>query len=196
MKITEKTVVKLKYKLSDESGKLIDSSDENGSLIYIHGAGLMMPGIEKVIEGQESGFTFTGVVEPEDGYGNYNPEGVVPVPREQFAHLVDQMEEGKYYNFDTGGGSNQLLKVVAIDESFVTVDSNHPYAGETLSLECNVEDVRAATEEELDSLKSNSGCGCGGHDGESGGCCSDGKEKEGGCCSTSGEKKSGCNCSH
>lgn len=196
MKIIEKTVVKLNYKLSDESGNLIDSSEENGSLIYIHGVGMMMPGIEKVLERKESGFSYTGLIKPEDGYGDYNPQNVVPVPRAQFEHLIDQLEEGKTYNFDTGGGSSQQLKVVKIDDEFVTVDSNHPYAGETLSFECTVEGVRTATEDELASLKSDSGCGCGSKGGESGGCCSSGEKKEGGCCSTSGDKKGSCNCNH
>lgn len=199
MNITEKCVVTLKYNLSDESGKIIDSSDLNGSLIYIHGVGMMMPGIEKVINGQETGFTFSGEILPEDGYGAYKPENVTPVPREQFEHLIEKMEVGKMYNFDIGGGNTQLLKVVAIDDEIVTIDANHPYAGETLSLNCTVEGVRAPTDEELSSLDSKSeGCGCGGK--ESGGCCSSGDDKsEGcGCGSSDGEKKSGsgCGCSH
>lgn len=198
MKIIKKSVVKLNYNLSDESGKLIDSSDKNGSLIYIHGVGIMMPGIEKVVDGQESGFNFSGIIEPEDGYGEYKPEKVIPVPRVQFEHFIDEMEEGKLYNFDTGGGSTQLLKIIKIDEEFVTVDSNHPYAGERLALKCVVEDVRVASEEELKSIESNSGCGCGSHGSESGGCCSSDNNKSGGCCSNSDDKsgKGSCNCKH
>ncbi len=198
MNIKENCVVKLNYNLSDESGKVIDSSELNGSLIYIHGVGMMMPGIEKVIDGQDEGFTFSGVIEPEDGYGIYKPENVTPVPRAQFEHLIDEMEEGKLYNFDVGGGSTQLLKVISIDDDFVTIDANHPYAGETLSLECTVEGVRAASEQELESLNSkSSGCGCGSSgDKKSGGCCSTVEKKSGGCCSSGSEKKSGCGCSH
>lgn len=206
MNIKENCVVKLNYSLSDESGKVIDSSDLNGSLIYIHGVGMLMPGIEKVVDGKDSGFTFSGVIEPEDGYGVYKPENVMPVPKAQFEHLIDNMEEGKLYNFDLGGGSTQLIKVISIDDEFVTIDANHPYAGETLSLNCTVEGVRSATEEEIQNLNSkSSGCGCGGHDSKggcssnekkSGGCCSSGEEKSGSCCSSGGEKKSGCGCSH
>ncbi len=198
MKITEKTVVKLKYTLSDSSGTQIDSSEINGSLVYLHGVGMMMPGIEKVIDGQESGFTFSGTIEPEDGYGAYVQDNVTPVPRSQFEHLIDEMEEGKSYNFDVGGGKSQLLKVIKIDDDFVTVDANHPYAGETLLLECTVEGVREASEDELASLKgSGSGCGCGGHSGEKGGCCSSGDSEKESCCSSGGsEKKAGCGCSH
>lgn len=205
MIIEKHSVVRLKYNLSDSSGTLIDSSESNGSLIYIQGVNMMMPGIENVVEGQSRGFTFSGDIEPENGYGEYNPEAVIPVPKAQFDHLLDKMEEGKYYNFDTGGGRMQLLKVVSIDDEFVTIDSNHPYAGETLKLECEVEGVRPASEEELASL--NSGCGCSSKSG--GGCCSSGGEKEhscgcssGGdkkdkCCSSGGKKSSGgCGCSH
>ncbi len=197
MKIIENTVVTLTYKMSDSTGNLIDSSDENGSLTYIHGVGMMMPGIEKAVDGKESGFEFKGVIEPEDGYGVYLPENVIPVPREQFGDFVDEMEEGKLYNFDTDSG-HQPMKVVKIEDDIVTIDANHPYAGEQLNFECKIEDVRLATEEELESLNSH-GCGCGG-----GGCCSDGDdcecdcdhENSDECCSSKGGKSSGCGCHH
>ncbi|QEN06011.1 peptidylprolyl isomerase [Thiospirochaeta perfilievii] len=189
MNITEKSVVKLDYNLSDESGKIIDSSELNGSLIYIHGVGMMMPGIENAINGQGVGYSYTGIIEPEDGYGVYKPENVMPVPRAQFAHLIDQMEVGKLYNFDVGGGNTQLLKVVSIDDEYVTVDANHPYAGEKLTLNCTVQGVRPASLDELNSLSGeSSGCGCGSHGSDSsGGCCSSNDGAKGGCCSSKGD---------
>lgn len=191
MIIQEKSIVTLSYSLSDESGNIIDSSDLNGALLYMHGVGRMMPGIERVVTGQEPGFTFSGNISPEEGYGAYNPQHVTPVPRSQFEHLIGQMEVGKLYNFDVGGGNTQLLKVLSIDDEYVTVDANHPYAGETLGLKCKVEDVRSATMEELAALESKSS-GCGGHG--SGGCCSDSGEHAGSCCSSSGSS-GGCCCS-
>lgn len=193
MIIDKHSVVKLKYRLFDSSGSLIDSSESNGSLIYIHGVNMMMPGIEQVVQGQQKGFTFKGDIEPENAYGEYNPEALIPVPRSHFDHLLDKMEEGKYYNFDTGGGHMQMLKVVSIDENFVTVDSNHPYAGEVLKLECEVEGVRPATEDEIASLHSG-GCGCSSKSG--GGCCSTGDDKKDSCCSSGSSKSGGCGCSH
>ncbi|MBN2618197.1 MAG: FKBP-type peptidyl-prolyl cis-trans isomerase [Spirochaetales bacterium] len=207
MIINKNSVVKLKYKLTDASNNLIDSSDKNGSLVFIYGVGMMMPGIEKIIEGQTTGFEFNGDIEPEDGYGEYRPENVFPIPRSQMEHLIDQMEEGKSYNFDTGAGQMQMLKVVKIDEEFVTLDANHPYAGEILKLECTIEGVREATQDELESLNHHhSSCGCGNDhdsccssgDGEhSGGCCSSGDHDHSGeCCSSGSGNKSGCGCKH
>lgn len=191
MVVKERSVVTLLYKLSEESGKVIDSSDTNGALTYLHGVGMMMPGIEKAVEGLKEKSEYTGVIEPEDAYGIFIPENVVPVPKSHFEHLIDQMEEGKLYNFDVGGGNTKLIKVVKIDNETVTIDANHPYAGERIKIECTVESVREATEDELNSINSRGGCGCGSHG-----------NKKGGCCSTkgSGEKKShcgsGCGCSH
>lgn len=199
MVINKNTVVLLEYKLIDEKGNIIDSSELNGPLAFIQGVGMMMPGIEKAIEGKSIGFEYKGSISPEDAYGEYKAENVFPVPRSHFEHLVDQMEEGKLYQFDTGGGQ-QMLKVLKIDENIITMDSNHPYAGETLTLECTVTNAREATEQEL--KQSRGGCGCSSGS-KSGGCCSDSaKKNSSGCCKSKKEETakegcgSGCGCSH
>lgn len=201
MIIEKNSVVKLNYSLYDQSGSLLDSSDENGSLIYIHGYNTMMPGIEKIVEGKEKGFTYKGNIEPEDAYGEYDPENVVPIPKDQFANIIDKMEEGETYDFEVGHGQTQTMTVVTIDDEFVTLDANHPYAGEKLTIECSIESVRPASQEEIDELNSHS-CGCGGcgssheHDEDHECGCSSG-DSDSECC---GGKKhgsdGGCGCKH
>ncbi len=194
MTITEKCIVTLEYRLLEESGKIIDSSEQNGALSYLHGAGMMMPGIEKAVNNREAGFSYKGIIEPKDGYGEYNEKSIIPVPKAHLAHLVDQMEEGKLYNFDTGGGNQQLIKIVKIEENIITVDVNHPYAGESISFECKVLDVREATEAELNPKKD--GCGCSGHGSEEHSCGCGDEGSEGGCCKTDKSGSSECGCKH
>lgn len=183
MIIKEKCVVSFTYTISKESGEVIDSTKNGEAISYIHGVGAMLPGIEKALDSKEVGFSYDGIIEPKDAYGEYVPENVMPVPKSHFEHMADQMEEGKLYRFDTGGGRTQLMKVVNIGDDFITMDANHPFAGERIQLQCEVLEVREATEDELNSL--NSGCGCGSHNGSGGGCCKSGDKK-----------KSGCGCKH
>lgn len=191
MIVKERCVVSFKYTISKESGEVIDTTSDNEAISYIHGVGAMLPGIEKALDSQKVGFTYDGVIEPKDAYGEYIPENVMPVPKSHFAHMLDQMEEGKLYRFDTGGGNTQLMKVVKIDENIITMDANHPLAGESIKLNCSIVDIREATEDEINSLTKKS-CGCGGRGKSEGGCCKTkaGSEKEKSSCG------SGCGCSH
>ncbi|OQY40730.1 MAG: hypothetical protein B6229_00960 [Spirochaetaceae bacterium 4572_7] len=188
MKIVVNSHVILEYELVDKNKDVIDSSEKNGVLKYIHGIGMSMPGIEKIVEGHSADFEYSGIIEPKDAYGEYQAEGVVPVPREQFGAVIDQIEEGKSYNFDTGAGSSQLLKILTIDDNFITVDSNHPYAGESIGVKVKVLAVRKASESELGGTISSSSCGCGGHDDDHscsshGSCCGSTNGRSGGSCS-------------
>jgi len=181
MIITKNSHVTLEYELVDQDGKIIDSSEKNGTLKYIHGIGMSMPGIEKIVDGQVLNFEYSGILEPKDAYGEYQVEGVVPVPREHFGVFAEQVEEGKLYNFDTGAGGFQLLKIIAIDDNFITVDSNHQYAGESIGVKVKVLGIRKATDLELGNTTSSNSCGCGGHSHEDNRSCSSGS-----CCGSNG----------
>lgn len=179
MTATDNTVVTINYTMKDQKGKVIDSSEKNGPLSYIHGLGLMMPGIEEALNGQELGFKYSGTVPAEKAYGPYIPENVFEVPKEQLGHM-EGLEAGKILQVQNRDGSAQLLMIKSVEENTVTIDANHPYAGEEIILECEITDIREASDAEIKRvLGQHSGGCCGKHKGGEG-CSNHGDD--GGCC--------------
>lgn len=179
MTISKDSVVSIKYTLTDAQNEVIDSSEEMGPLEYLHGNNNLIPGLEKELEGKKAGDSFKVTIAPGEAYGEKHDELIVEVERSQFpddAEIVEGMQ------FEAGGPEgSRVVTVTAINDTKITVDANHPLAGETLHFDVEVIAVREATEEEKASgLESDCGCddddcGCGDDDGcSSGGCASGG----------------------
>lgn len=186
MKIEQNKMVKIHYTLKDDEGNTIDSSIGKEALEYLHGFGMLIPGMERELENHEKGDKFTTVIEPKDGYGEYNPQYVVDVPRDRF-DTDAKIEVGMKFQADTPTGA-MLVTVTKVSDDTITIDSNHELAGKTLHFEVEVVDVRDATEAELAPYTNAGGCGsCGGCGGGSCGGCGDegGGCGEGGCCGCS-----------
>ena len=147
MQIGERTVATFHYTLTDAAGKVIDSSDGRAPLSYLHGAGNIVPGLEKEMSGKKQGDTFNVVVAPEEGYGMPNPMMIQVVPREAFQG-VDTLEVGMEFQAQTPQGPMSVA-IAKIDGDEVMVDGNHPLAGQTLHFAIDVTDVRDASLEEL-----------------------------------------------
>lgn len=147
MRIADDCVVQFRYRLTDDAGELIDASPEDRPLAYLHGAGNIIPGLEKAMTGHVAGDRFDVVVPPEEGYGERNEALVQQVPRELFSG-VDEIEPGMRFSAESAQGPVMVV-VTAVDEDTVTVDGNHLLAGRTLHFAIEVVDVRQATEEEL-----------------------------------------------
>jgi len=147
MQIGERTVATFHYTLTDAAGKVIDSSDGRAPLSYLHGAGNIVPGLEKEMSGKKQGDTFNVVVAPEEGYGMPNPMMIQVVPREAFQG-VDTLEVGMEFQAQTPQGPMSVA-IAKIEGDEVTVDGNHPLAGQTLHFAIEVTDVRDASLEEL-----------------------------------------------
>ncbi len=147
MQIGERTVATFHYTLTDAAGKVIDSSDGRAPLSYLHGAGNIVPGLEKEMSGKQQGDVFNVVVAPEEGYGMPNPMMIQVVPREAFQG-VDTLEVGMEFQAQTPQGPMSVA-IAKIDGDEVTVDGNHPLAGQTLHFAIEVTDVRDASLEEL-----------------------------------------------
>ncbi|MBQ5998963.1 MAG: peptidylprolyl isomerase [Treponema sp.] len=176
MKIAKDTMVSIHYTLHDSEGTELDSSVGKEPLQYVHGNGMLIPGLEKMLEGKEPGLKFKAVIEPKDAYGEYNDKLVVEIPREQF-ETGAPIEVGMKFQASTADGQVVIVRVIEVNEKNVKVDGNHELAGKQLTFDVEIIDVREATEEELASM---GGCGgCGGHCG--GGCGSCGGEDDGGC---------------
>ncbi|HZH78194.1 MAG TPA: peptidylprolyl isomerase [Archangium sp.] len=149
MEITKDRVVSIEYKLHLGDGNLIDESDPGDPLVYLHGYEEIVPGLENALAGKKAGDSLKVQVKPEDGYGEYDPDGVEEVPREEFPPDMELEEGGVVTATDEDGDDVEFL-VKKLNEKTVVVDFNHPLAGKTLHFEVTVREVRAATAEELE----------------------------------------------
>jgi len=147
MQIAARTVATFHYTLTDDAGKVIDSSSGHDPLAYLHGAGNIVPGLEKALEGRQAGGKFDVVVSPEEGYGEPNEMLIQTVPREAFQG-VDELEVGMAFQAQTPQGAISVV-VSKIEDGQVTVDGNHPLAGQNLHFAIEVVEVRDASLEEL-----------------------------------------------
>ncbi len=172
MKIQKNTMVKIHYTLKDDSGSVIDSSSGKEALEYLHGVGMLIPGMERELEGHEKGDKFSTVIAPKDGYGEYRQEYVVEVPRDRF-DVNTEIQVGQKFQADTPTGV-MLVTVTKVTPETITIDSNHELAGKNLHFDVEVVDVREATEEETAPYTAGGCGGCGGSCGGCGGDCSDG----------------------
>jgi FKBP-type peptidyl-prolyl cis-trans isomerase SlyD len=147
MQIADRTVASFNYTLTNDAGEVIDTSQGRAPLAYLHGAGNIVPGLEKEMAGRQAGDRFDVVVPPEEGYGQPNPMLVQVVPRAAFQG-VDTIEVGMEFQAQTPQGPLSVV-VSKVEADTVTVDGNHPLAGKTLHFAIEVTDVRDASVEEL-----------------------------------------------
>ena len=145
--ITKGTAVKFNYILKDDDGKILDQSQEGQPLGYLHGHNNIIPGLEQQLEGKSAGETLTAIVEPADGYGDYQEQAVQHVPRDNFQGVED-IQPGMQFQSEAGG-QVMLVTVTEVNDKEVTVDANHPLAGKRLTFEVEIQEVRAATEDEI-----------------------------------------------
>lgn len=160
MTIAKDKVVSIEYTLTDDQNEVLDSSEGMGPLEYLHGHNNLIPGLEKELEGKKAGDTLKASIAPADAYGEYLNELVVEVERSQFPDDVE-ITVGMQFEAGSPEGS-RVVTVTEIKDNKVTVDANHPLAGETLNFDVKVMSVRDATDDEkANGLKSECGCGCG-----------------------------------
>lgn len=148
MQIANETAVWLQYTLRNDSGEVLDASEDNEPLVYIHGLGDIVPGLEKALEGKAAGTKFSITVSPEEGYGVRSNNKVQSVPRSAFEDDAE-IEPGTQFQAEGPDGVS-IVTVVEVSGDEVKIDANHPLAGENLHFDIEVVKVRAATAEELE----------------------------------------------
>ncbi|HET8554070.1 MAG TPA: peptidylprolyl isomerase [Rhodanobacteraceae bacterium] len=147
MQIADRNVASFHYTLTNDGGDVIDSSRDREPLAYLHGAGNIVPGLEKAMAGRREGDTFKVDVEPQEGYGPRHEELIQTVPMSAFQG-VPEVKPGMQFQGNGPQGAT-LVTVTAVDGDEVRVDANHPLAGQTLHFDIEVTEVREATEDEL-----------------------------------------------
>ncbi|WP_136247744.1 FKBP-type peptidyl-prolyl cis-trans isomerase [Halomonas borealis] len=148
MQIAQNAVVAFHYTLTNDSGEVLDSSEGREPLTYLHGSGNIIPGLEKEMEGRAAGEKLQAKVTPEEGYGEVQPQLVQEVPRDAFQG-VESIEAGMQFQAQTEGGP-LMVTVTQVEGDTVTVDGNHPLAGQTLNFDVEIAEVREASEEEVE----------------------------------------------
>lgn len=149
MKVVGNTAVSIDYTLKNDRGSVIDSSEGKEPLTFIQGAGRIISGLEDALEGKEEGEAFTVTIEPEKAYGKHDDSLILSVSRDRFQN-PDDIGEGMQVQAQLQDGSVGILTVREVSDDQVTLDANHPLAGETLHFDVQVKDVREATQEEID----------------------------------------------
>ncbi len=149
MQIASQKVATIDYTLTDDQGTELDSSKDGEPLAYIQGIGNLIPGLEEALEGKSAGDELSVSIQPEQAYGKRDEELLQTVPRAHFEG-VDELQVGMQFRASSGDGEERVVTVVEIGDEQVTVDGNHPLAGQILNFEVKIVEVRDATQEELD----------------------------------------------
>jgi FKBP-type peptidyl-prolyl cis-trans isomerase SlyD len=147
MQVAQDSVVSIHYTLTSDAGEVIDSSSGGDALVYLQGHGNLIPGLERELEGKQAGAKLKVRVAPEDGYGEQDETLIQDVPRAAFQGVAD-IEVGMQFQAQSNHGP-RTVTITKVADDVITVDGNHPLAGQHLNFDVEITDVRAATEEEL-----------------------------------------------
>lgn len=145
-RVEKNVVVGIKYRLTLDDGTEVDNTDERGPMEYLHGHGNLIPGLEKALDGLEVGADLSITFPPDEGYGSHEPDKIVVVTKDQ---LGFEPEVGAVVAARLPDGREQHLLIAEIADDKVTLDGNHPLAGQTLHFEVAVASLREATSDEL-----------------------------------------------
>jgi FKBP-type peptidyl-prolyl cis-trans isomerase SlyD len=148
MKISKDYAVFFDYEVRNSRSELLDSSAKGGApMAYVHGYASIIPGLEKALEGKAAGETINVVVPPVEAYGLRDERRMAEVSRDIFPAGAE-LKPGMRFRAQRDDGADNVV-VVSVTDTTVTVDANHPLAGETLTFDVAVRDVRPATPEEI-----------------------------------------------
>lgn len=148
MTVAKNKVVLIDYTLTNNSGEVLDSSEGGEPLAYIHGIGNIIAGLEEALEGRKTGDSLSVSISPEKGYGVRDDAKIQTVPRRMFQG-VDDINPGMQFHAQTQNGL-EVVTVTGVTSDMVTVDANHPLAGETLNFAVTIIEVRDPSEEEME----------------------------------------------
>jgi FKBP-type peptidyl-prolyl cis-trans isomerase SlyD len=147
MQITNNTAVTIHYTLTSDNGEEIDTTRGNEPLVYLHGNGSIIIGLEKALTNKNTGDKFNVRIEAADAYGEFSEDMIQVISREMFDG-IDNLEVGMQFNAAVNSGTS-IITITKIDGKDVTIDGNHPLAGQALNFDVEVVNVRLATKDEI-----------------------------------------------
>lgn len=189
MKIENEKIVKATYDLyikgdKPETEEVIERATKSNPLVYCQGEGMMLPKFEENLAGLSEGDSFDFVIASEDAYGERDEEGVLSLPKKLFFNADGDFDEERVYvgnviPMNTTDGQIVNALVLEVTDKEVTIDLNHPFAGEDLHFVGKILEVRDAEPEELDAIRHPKCGGChGGCHGDCNGDCNSDCQKE------------------
>lgn len=135
--------VRIHYTGKLKDGTKFDSSIDREPLEFTIGAGEIIPGLERQVEGMEVGSKTTLKVPAKDAYGEHNPDRIQAIPRSKLPAGME-VSAGEVLQAKTADGRELSLTVVSHNEKAVTVDGNHPLAGQDLVFDIELIEIVAA----------------------------------------------------
>ena len=146
--IDDNVVVSMSYRLENGDGEVVDSSQGQLPLVYMHNTNAILVGLEREITGRQKGDAFDVVLYPEDGYGYSKEELFQEIPLDRFDG-IDLAVGLRVKASNKESSDTEMMTVTQINEDSVIVDTNHPLAGQILLFKIVIVDVREPTEAEL-----------------------------------------------
>jgi FKBP-type peptidyl-prolyl cis-trans isomerase SlyD len=140
--IQEGSIVSIEYTLTDDAGKVIDSNVGKEPLTFVQGAGQIVGGLERELQGLKVGDQKEVQVKPEDGYGLPSQQAFQELPRETIP--AEAQKAGVSLMAKGPDGRAIPIRVHEVKEKTVVVDFNHPLAGKTLHFDVKIKDIKAA----------------------------------------------------
>ena len=147
MKIERKKVARIHYTLTNKAGEELGTTRDREPMAYLHGSSNILYGLERELEGKQAGDKVTVTLRPEDAYGPRREEAVQRVPLKRFGSRA-KLHPGERIVMNTGRRRIEAT-VLKVGRFNVDLDVNHPLAGQTLTFDVEVIDVRDAEPEEL-----------------------------------------------
>ena len=164
--------------------ELMERSTKDHPLVYCHGIGMMLPKFEEALAGKQKGDKFDFRIDHTDAYGEYDEEGVLDLDKKMFFNGDGEFDSERVYvgaivPMNTVDGQVVNAQILEISKDKVTIDLNHPLAGENLHFVGEILDLRDVTPAELDALRHPHKCG--GCHGSCNSSCGDSCDSCGGC---------------
>ncbi|MFT4540116.1 MAG: FKBP-type peptidyl-prolyl cis-trans isomerase 2 [Planctomycetota bacterium] len=157
MKIQSGLLVELEYQILDDKGDLHESSEEGGPLVYIQGSGDLPEDLERKLEGLSAGESTEVTCAPGHAFGEYSPEGLITVPRDEFPEdaelkkgevVVFQLEEHETEEGADDEDEDEIeMRIMEVGPDGVVLDANHPLASKAVTFKVKVLAVREGEEE-------------------------------------------------
>jgi FKBP-type peptidyl-prolyl cis-trans isomerase SlyD len=140
--VQEGSLVSIEYTLTDDSGTVLDTNIGKEPLAYLQGAGQIVKGLERELDGLKVGDQKKVSIKPEDGYGALNEKAFQEIPREKIP--AEAQKAGAMLMSKGPDGRSVTIRVHEVKDKTVVVDFNHPLAGKTLNFDVKIKDIKAA----------------------------------------------------
>jgi len=132
--------VKVHYTGTLDDGTMFDTSANREPLQFTIGGGQVIPGFDIAVLGMETGQIRTTVIEPDDAYGQHSIELVTEVGRDRFPADME-LEVGQQLQVGLADGQQAIVMIVDLSDEAVTLDANHPLAGQQLTFEIELVEI-------------------------------------------------------